>query len=195
MINEKLFTQATGRIFSEYYQEYLPRLTYFLSSYSKDVQKAEDLAQETFIQCLEEIEKYNPAESKFSTWMYTVGKNIALQRIKKEERLPSCSMDQEYGEGFKLSDTLSYDEGYEDIEQYRVVQKKARIMEEEISRLPEKYRIVITMRELEKMPYEAISKTVNLNLNTVKSQIKQGRNLLVKNVKSRYEAIDEQGLY
>jgi len=194
MTNEEIFQQATGKNFTNYYKEYFPKLVFFLSSYSRDSKKAEDLAQETFIQCLEEISKYKPHESKFSTWMYTVGKNLALQRIKKDEKMPTSSMDQEYGDGYTIMDFLSYDEGLMEIEHHKMVQKKHQIMVDEIELLPEKYKRVIRMREIQKMPYEAISKIVKLNLNTVKSQIKQGRNLLTKTVKKRYEILDERGL-
>ena len=193
MIDEKLFETATGENFAEYYQRYFPKLVYFLSSYSKDEKKAEDLAQETFIQCLEKIRDYKPETSRFSTWMYTVGKNLALQKIKKEEKLPTSSMDQDR-EGVRISDFLAYNDDSEEHYEYRVVQEKHRIMVEEINRLPEKYRTVIVMRELHDMPYDNIAKEIKLNLNTVKSQIKQGRNLLIKSVKKRYEMIDDCGL-
>jgi RNA polymerase sigma-70 factor, ECF subfamily len=193
MIDEQLFKTATGEEFKDYYTRYFPKLVYFLSSYSKDEKKAEDLAQETFIQCLEKLQDYNPETSRFSTWMYTVGKNLALQRIKKEEKLPSTSMDQDR-EGVRISDFLAYEVDHEEHYHYKVVQEKHRIMVEEIHRLPEKYRKVIVMREIDRMPYDNISKEVNLNLNTVKSQIKQGRSLLIKSVKKRYEMIEDCGI-
>jgi RNA polymerase sigma-70 factor, ECF subfamily len=193
MIDEQLFKTATGEEFKDYYTRYFPKLVYFLSSYSKDEKKAEDLAQETFIQCLEKLQDYNPETSRFSTWMYTVGKNLALQRIKKEEKLPSTSMDQDR-EGVRISDFLAYEDDHEEHYHYKVVQEKHRIMVEEIHRLPEKYRKVIVMREIDRMPYDNISKEVNLNLNTVKSQIKQGRSLLIKSVKKRYEMIEDCGI-
>lgn len=197
MIDEKLFETAfeaaTGENFTEYYERYFPKLVYFLSSYSKDEEKAKDLAQETWIQCCLKFDDYRPEASRFSTWMFTVGKNLALQRIKKDERLPTSSMDQDR-EGVKISDFLSYNDDHEDHYNHRVIQEKHRIMVEEIERLPEKYKTVIVMREVNNMPYEKISQEVNLNLNTVKSQIKQGRSLLIKSVKKRYETIEDIGL-
>jgi RNA polymerase sigma-70 factor (ECF subfamily) len=195
MVTEKQFEEITRENFNSYYSKYFPKLVYFLSSYSKDAMKAEDLAQETFIQCLEKIQDYNPETSRFSTWMYTVGRNLALQKIKKEDRLPTSSMDQVINdEGFKLSDIMCYDDNTEEFYQEKIYQIKARIMVEEIQALPEKYRRVISMRELENKPYEIISNEIKLNLNTVKSQIKQGRTILMKNVKKKFEILDSQGI-
>ena len=195
MVTEQQFEEITRENFNMYYSKYFPKLVYFLSSYAKDAMKAEDLAQETFIQCLEKIHDYNPEASRFSTWMYTVGKNLALQKIKKEDRLPTSSMDQTINdEGFKLSDIMSYDDNSEEFYQERIYQLKAKIMTDEIAALPEKYRRVISMRELENKPYELISSEIRLNLNTVKSQIKQGRTILMKNVKKKFELLDAQGI-
>jgi DNA-directed RNA polymerase specialized sigma24 family protein len=47
------------------------------------------------------------------------------------------------------------------------------------------------MRELKRMSYRDISDTLNLNLSTVKSQIRNGRAILVRETKKEFDAIDE----
>ncbi len=50
---------------------------------------------------------------------------------------------------------------------------------------------VIEMREINRMSYKDISDKLNLNLSTVKSQIRNGRAILVKETKKEFDAIDE----
>jgi RNA polymerase sigma factor (sigma-70 family) len=69
--------------------------------------------------------------------------------------------------------------------------KKADIMKKHIENLKNPYRDVIEMRELKRMSYKDISDKLNLNLSTVKSQIRNGRAILVRETKKEFDAIDE----
>jgi RNA polymerase sigma factor (sigma-70 family) len=57
---------------------------------------------------------------------------------------------------------------------------------DEIQNLPENYRIVMTMREIEKKKYEDISKELGWKQNTVRTRIRKGRELLRQNLISNY---------
>ena len=50
------------------------------------------------------------------------------------------------------------------------------------------------MREIKKMSYKDISDELNLNLSTVKSQIRNGRAILIKETQSEFDEIDEMYL-
>jgi DNA-directed RNA polymerase specialized sigma24 family protein len=69
--------------------------------------------------------------------------------------------------------------------------KKAVIMKNHIQKLKNPYRDVIEMRELKRMSYKDISDKLNLNLSTVKSQIRNGRAILVRETKKEFDDIDE----
>ena len=60
-----------------------------------------------------------------------------------------------------------------------------------IQKLKNPYRDVIEMRELKRMSYKDISDKLNLNLSTVKSQIRNGRAILVRETKKEFDDIDE----
>jgi DNA-directed RNA polymerase specialized sigma24 family protein len=68
---------------------------------------------------------------------------------------------------------------------------KAEIMKKHINKLKNPYKQVIEMREIKRMSYKDISDKLNLNLSTVKSQIRNGRAILVKETKKEFDAIDE----
>jgi DNA-directed RNA polymerase specialized sigma24 family protein len=57
---------------------------------------------------------------------------------------------------------------------------KAEIIKKYITNLKEPYRTVIEMREIDRMSYKDIADTLQKNLSTVKSQIRNGRHLLIE---------------
>ena len=81
---EKIFKERTGKDFSTLYQKYYPKLIYFTSRICNDVQKAEDISTDSFMIALEKIEMYQKEKSQFSTWLFTIAKNLSLQDKKLE---------------------------------------------------------------------------------------------------------------
>jgi RNA polymerase sigma-70 factor (ECF subfamily) len=136
----------------------------------------------------EKIEKYEKEKSQFSTWLFTIAKNLALQDLKTDKK--TMSLDIEFDdEGTTMKDFIQEDEG--DNFMHEVHAKKAEIMKKHIKNLKSPYRDVIEMRELKRMSYKDISDQLNLNLSTVKSQIRNGRAILVRETKKEFDAIDE----
>src|ERR1039457_3744207 len=86
---EKIFRERTGKDFSVLYKKYYPKLIYFTSKLCKDPQKSEDISTDSFMVAFEKIEKYEKEKSQFSTWLFTIAKNIALQNIKNDKKTMS----------------------------------------------------------------------------------------------------------
>ena len=64
-------------------------------------------------------------------------------------------------------------------------------MKDSIYRLKEPYRTVIEMREIRKMSYKDISSDLGKNLSTIKSQIRNGRMLLIDMCENNFDKIDK----
>ncbi len=185
---EKIFRERTGKDFSTLYTKYYPKLVYFTSKITNDPQKAEDISTDSFMAAFEKIEKYEKEKSQFSTWLFTIAKNLALQDLKSEKK--TMSLDIEFDdEGTTMKDFIQEEDN--DNHLHEVHAKKAEIMKKHISNLKSPYRDVIEMRELKRMSYKDISDQLNLNLSTVKSQIRNGRAILVRETKKEFDAIDE----
>lgn len=184
----KLFRERTGKEFTELYQKYYPKLIYFTSKICNDVQKAEDISTDSFITALDKIHMYDIEKSQFSTWLFTIARNIAFQDIKIENK--SISLDVEFDdEGTTLKDFIQEEASNEGI--HAIHAQKAGIIKKYISELKEPYKTVIEMREIEKMTYNEISVELNKNLSTIKSQIRNGRQILMERSKREFELIDE----
>ncbi len=188
---EKIFKERTGKDFATLYQKYYPKLIYFTSRICNDVQKAEDISTDSFMIALEKIEMYQKEKSQFSTWLFTIAKNLSLQDKKLENR--NISLDIEFDdEGTTLKDFIQEIESNENA--HNVFSQKAEVMKKYISELKEPYKTVIIMREIERMQYKDIADKLNKNLSTVKSQIRNGRQILMEQSKKEFEQIDEMFL-
>lgn len=190
---EKVFVERTGKDFSTLYKKYYPKLIYFtsrmLESNKMDIQHAEDISTDSFLTAFEKIEKYEKDKAQFSTWLFTIAKNLALQSIKNNKK--QISLDVEYDdEGTTMKDFIQEEES--DVEKHFINEKKAKIMVEKIYELKEPYRTVIEMREIKKMAYKDIAEELGKNLSTIKSQIRNGRAILVKETEIEFTQIDEQ---
>lgn len=188
---EKLFRERTGKDFSFFYTKYYPKLIYYTSRMCNDPQKAEDISTDSFLIAFEKIDKYEKEKSQFSTWLFTIAKNLMLQDIKNSKK--TMSLDVEIDEeGTTMKDFIQEEESEEYL--HELTGKKADIIRRQIATLKEPYRKVIEMREIKKMQYKDIADELDLNLSTVKSQIRNGRSILIKETQKEFEMLDDMYL-
>ena len=185
---EKIFVERTGKDFSTLYKKYYPKLIYYTSKMCNDPQKAEDISTDSFLTAFEKIDKYDVEKAQFSTWLFTIAKNLMLQEIKTDQK--TLSMDVEVDEeGTTMKDFLQEEESEQHIQD--LIQMKAEIMLKRISELKEPYKQVIEMREIQKMAYKDIADQLGKNLSTIKSQIRNGRAILISETEKEFLSLDE----
>jgi len=196
---EKQFEERTGINFENFYKNYKPKLMWYISRYTKDPEIAEDHVEDAFIQALLNISTYKrPDEggAQVNTWIYKIAENIVKKAHKDSERLPTNSLDKEMAENFNLSNLIPYDDGKRNNYEYNIYVKKANVIKDTIYNLSEKdskYKKVLIMREIEGMAYKEISEELQINLSTIKSQIKKGRTIIKKKVLKKFQEIDHNG--
>jgi RNA polymerase sigma-70 factor (ECF subfamily) len=185
---EILFKERTGKDFSFFYKKYYPKLIYYTSRMCNDPEKAQDISTDSFLIAFEKIDKYDKDKSQFSTWLFTIAKNLMLQDIKNSKK--TISLDIEIDEeGTTMKDFIKEEDSYEHL--YTLKFKKAEIMKKHISNLKEPYRKVIEMREINKMQYKDIADKLGKNLSTIKSQIRNGRAILINETNREFDMLDE----
>ena len=197
---ELQFEERTGINFQEFYKNQKPKLIWYISRYTKDLEVAEDHVDDAFIQAMINIKTYKrPSEggAQVNTWIYKIAENIVKKAHKDSERIPTNSLDKEMVENFSLSNLIPYDDGKKIVDEYNIFVKKANMIKDTIYNLPEKdskYKKVLIMREIEGKAYKEISEELNINLSTIKSQIKKGRSIIKKKVFKKFQDIDINGL-
>jgi len=193
--HENHFYEKTGINFQKFYKEFKSRLSWYLARYTKSFEIAEDWADEAFIQALLKIDTYDTNKgAQIHTWLYTIAENLVKNDYKIQQRLPSLSLDKEITENFKLINCISYNDGEREAQGNVELETKVQIIKSTIHGLPDKYRKVLVMRELENMSYSSISDDLGINLSTIKSQIKKGRKLVRQKVQSKFKNIEENGI-
>ena len=189
---ELLFKERTGENLDYFYNKFYPRLVYNLNGITNDEHLAEDLATEAFIKAFEKIEQYEKGKAQFSTWLFTIGRHLALQELKQSRRTMSIDVELD-DEGTTLKDFIQEEEDNDEF-MHTLNQKKAEILKKYISELKQPYRMVIEMREIQKMQYKDIAEALDRNLSTVKSQIRNARALLIKAAEKEFLILDEMFL-
>lgn len=143
--------------------------------------EAEDMAQEAFIRAYVNITKFNPTR-KFSTWLYRIATNLCIDRIRKKK--PDYYLDAEVPgtDGLSMysqvaADVTKPDEEVESLELQESIQQ-------EILKLPEKYRSVIVLKYIEELQLQEISDILEIPLGTVKTRVHRGREALRKQLRN-----------
>jgi RNA polymerase sigma-70 factor (ECF subfamily) len=172
---EKLFKEITGHDFESYYIEHKPKLTWYIAKcYTKDMDKAEDFANQAFMQALEKIETYKIEKSKLITWLTKIAINLVIKEWKDTHKYNFISLERDTAEAPSILNILHYEDSDRDLVQEEENKKKAEIVYEIINNLPDKYKKVMVMRELDHMAYKDIADTIKkeIKIDLIKESMK-----------------------
>lgn len=143
-----------GMVYSEAYR------------FTKSQEEAEDLTQEIFLKAFERLSTFK-GTSKFPTWLYRIGRNMANMKYRKKQ-LPE--VDREI-----ISQTPCTKATPEKI---AIDEETKGLIRIHLNRLPGVYQNPLVMYYFENMSYQEISDKLNLKMNTLKSYILRGKELL-----------------
>jgi RNA polymerase sigma-70 factor (ECF subfamily) len=145
----------------------------------RDRDTAEDLAQESFIKVLNNIDRYRP-EFKFSSWLFKIANNVAIDHLRKRT-IDTVSL-----EGSRYATTTAEAEStaipVASKDQSALEEMESRelgsAIEKAVASLRPEYRSCILLRHVEDRSYEEIAATLDLPLGTVKTYIHRARHEL-----------------
>ena len=146
-----------------------------------NIEDAHDVAQQVFVRIWKSAVRYEPT-AKFTTWMFTILRNLAFNEYRRRGRHPLQSLDADEEEfGHQLTDraTVSPDAAVEH-------QELEGLVEEAIAALPENQRLALSLRHQEGMAYEEIAEVLQMSLSAVKSLIFRARQELKDRLKHHF---------
>ena len=174
--------QGDMEAFEELVDKYKQPVINLLCHTLRDAAEAEDLAQNVFVQVFKSAHRYK-VSAKFSTWLYTIARNLCLNEIRRRSRHPAESLE---GSPRDLEDQPARQ--YEDVKtfsppdvllQNELEEKLAAALEA----LPENQRTAILLCQQGEMSYEEISAVLGCSLSATKSLIHRGRETLKAKLK------------
>jgi RNA polymerase sigma-70 factor (ECF subfamily) len=129
-------------------------------------QVCEDLAQEVFLAAYTKLKTFDPARSRFSTWLFTIARNKAVNAAKKKRPVSLADPPQHAD----LNGPVDAAARQEFLDRF----------DNALLTLPPKLRSALVLAEFEQLPYEEIAQIEGVRLGTIKSRIHRARNRLMK---------------
>ena len=161
--------ETTFRTLVYRHKEKVRNIVYLTMNYSDSV---DDIAQEVFITVYKNL-KYFRFESQFTTWLYRITINKCRDHLRK----------------LKIRNIFTPIKDIEEVHGYNHINENMDIpdiVRKAISKLPEKLRIPLLLKDIEGFSYQEIADTVQCEIGTVKSRIFRARESL-RNILKPYE--------
>ena len=164
------FQSGDERAYIELVNRYRERLINFVFPFLGDFEQAEDVVQETMLKLYEKKHYYREI-AKFSTWIYTIARNLANTELRKKKRRKTTYISR------MTKDDRQYDipAVQADLNQNLQNEFIRDRIHAAIKELPEHFKTVIILRDIEELSYDDISNIVGVPLGTVKSRINRAR--------------------
>lgn len=179
MLRVKRGDQAAFTELVEKYKQPVMNLVY---RFLRDATEAEDLSQNVFVQVHKSAARYE-VSARFSTWLFTITRNLCLNEIRRRSRHPADSLDAPHPE--------SEDQPARQLEDAKTTLPDDAFLHgeletkiaEAIAALPETQRTAILLCRRDDMSYEDIAKVIGCSLSATKSLIHRGRETLKQKLK------------
>jgi len=169
--------------FAELVGKYQQPLFNFICRHLRDETESEDLAQNVFLQVYKSRQRYLPT-AKFSTWLFTIARNLCLNEIRRRSRHPAESLEETHNEHEDQPQRQ-----YEDKKAFLPLEnvlhgELAKNIEQALAELPEAQRTAILLCRQDELSYEEIAEILGCSLSATKSLIHRGRETLKDKLKS-----------
>jgi RNA polymerase sigma-70 factor (ECF subfamily) len=177
-----LVKQGDTTAFEQLVEKYKQPVLNLVYRMLRDLTEAEDIAQNVFVQVYKSAARYE-ISSKFSTWLFTIARNLSLNEIRRRSRHPAESIDAPHPE---IEDQPWHQ--FEDKKTFTPPESllqgelEAKILEA-VAELPENQRMAILLCRQGDLSYEEIAEVVGTSLSATKSLIHRGRETLKQKLK------------
>jgi RNA polymerase sigma-70 factor (ECF subfamily) len=136
---------------------------------------ADDISQEVFIKAYYALPRFK-GKAAFSTWLHQIAVNHTRDFLRKSSRMRHVPFDE------TKVDLKTHEDEPEKREKAQELVQKKKIVHEAIATLPEKYRTILSLRDIQGLPYEEISHVLNISPGTVDSRLHRARKMLKKKI-------------
>jgi RNA polymerase sigma-70 factor, ECF subfamily len=177
----RLMVQVRGDVvgaFETLVERYQNRLVGILFHLVGNREESEDLCQEVFLRIYKSRKGYRP-RAKFSTWLFTIANNLALNHLRSKGRNPSVPIGGSTADSAAVASVAQQLAGREGTPSAQMRQAElADVVREALSVLNEDQKLAVLLNKFEEMSYAEIADVMGRSPAAVKSLLARARNQL-----------------
>lgn len=136
---------------------------------------AQDVLQDTFIKAFQNFAQFKN-DSQLYTWLYRIATNEALQQLAKMKKMQKSDEDAEHHMQKLVADNADHD-----AEEIQILLQKA------IQTLPEKQKLVFNIRYYDELPFEEISKILDVSVSACKTNYHYAKEKIENYIRENHE--------
>jgi RNA polymerase sigma-70 factor (ECF subfamily) len=164
--------------FAELVERFQHRLIAVMHHLVGSADEAEDLAQEAFLRVYRNRKKYTP-KAKFSTWLFTIANNLALNALRDRQRRPVLPLEIQESGPLGMRPTEPSAAARDAPPTHNLQQEElAAVIRRALDDLNERQRVAIVLNKFEDMNYADIADVMGLTTKAVKSLLSRARSKL-----------------
>jgi RNA polymerase sigma-70 factor (ECF subfamily) len=142
-------------------------------SLTRDRETADDLAQEAFIKAYVALPKFQ-FKSEFRTWLYRITVNLVKDYLRKKGKMRKMLVE-------KMKETpLVQEDEMKKKEKEQIREQRRKLVHQCLQTIPEKYQIILSLRDIQGFSYREITKMLKISPGTVDSRLHRARKMLRK---------------
>jgi RNA polymerase sigma-70 factor (ECF subfamily) len=165
--------------FAQLVQRYQRRIFNLVYRMLQQYEEASEITQETFLAAWQGLPSFR-GEARFATWLYRIAYNCALKQLETRKRDRALQVALQAEQALESEDNFARASAQIDEHEQQA------FVQEHLSHLPAKYRIVLILRHLQDMTYEEMAEILTMPVGTIKTHLFRARNLL----KERLQGLD-----
>lgn len=141
-----------------------------IRGYVRQEEDVMDIMQEAYLKAFSKLEGFK-GEAGFSTWLIRIGINEALQFLRKNKKV--IRMD-----AYEIKENTCFGNEVKRPDQSVMNKELGNLITMALDNIPEKYRVVFILSEIEQMPQAETAVCLNISVNNVKVRLHRAKNLL-----------------
>ena len=161
--------------FEDLVRRYAGRLLAVARRYLPEEEDARDAVQEGFTSAFRALDRFE-GNARLSTWLHRIVVNAALMKLRTRRRKPEQSIDDLLpdflADGHLASSAQPWQAGADVLAERKEVRA---LVEKSISQLPESYRTVLLLRDIEELDTEETARQLGISANAVKTRLHRAR--------------------
>ena len=169
--------QDSEDAFRELFDQYHKRVLHIACRMCGNIQEAEDVTQEVFLNVFKELNKFREAAS-FFTWLYRITINLCLDKRRKRQRREKYHVNTDLISENALSEEANSDEGMQTLDRQIWQDEIQNLLQTALSQIKPKLSTVIVLKDIEGLTYGEVAQVVECSEGTISSRLNRGRKQL-----------------